>query len=139
MQYELARALQAGELSPDCYTVPHTQRELCAALERIGSGGTIRADTPHGSGFAFGRTERGQWAFATDEFLDGDERTPNPDFHVAWFDTVADGVRQFTINGKPLFDCVNGCRLWQDDCPCCWPDKNTMTVSGRSLPIAPPH
>lgn len=122
MNHELAMLVQSGQGPAECYRVPDTVAALVKTIEELQSGGTIRADRPHGSGFAFGRTSGGRWAFATDEFLDGDERTPNPDFHQATFDTVADGVRTFTINGRGLFECVKGCRIFQDDAPNVYPD-----------------
>lgn len=122
MNVELAMKYERGEMPDECYTVPDTEAALVAAIGAIGSGHTIRRDTPHGSGFAFGRTDGGRWAFLTDEFLDADETERNPDFRQCNFDTVADGVRQFTINGRGLFECVKGCRICKDDVPQIFPD-----------------
>ena len=117
MNYELVMKYGRGEMPAECYRVPNTEDELVKIIEELQSGMTISADTPHGSGFGFGRTASGRWAFLTDEYLDADETNPNPDFRQSNFDTVADGVRQFTINGKGLFEAVKGCRFMLNDFP----------------------
>ena len=122
MEYELAMKVQNGEMPAEYYRTPNTPEELVQIIEGFASGGTIRADRPHGSGFAFGRTSGGRWAFVTDEFLDDDETKRNPDFHQGVFDTVREGVRRFTINGRGLFECGKGCRMAACDAPNIYPD-----------------
>jgi len=122
MQYELAQKYGNGEMPADCYMIAGTERALVALIERMQFGCTIRKDTPPGHGFAFGRTDGGAWAFLSDEFLDADETRRNPDFRQCNFDTVADGVRAFAINGRGLFECVKGCRFMQMDAPTVYQD-----------------
>lgn len=96
------------------YTVK-TAAGLAAFINRTSEGGTYREDAPPGCGFWFGRTTFGRFVFFSDKHLDDAGETPNPDCHVKQYDTAAEGVRDFKINGKPLFDTLRGCRLWQSD------------------------
>ena len=95
------------------YTVK-TAAGLAAFINRTCEGGTYWEDAPPGCGFWVGRTTSGRFVFFADEYLD-DAGTPNPDYHVKRYDTAAQGVRDFKINGKPLFDALRGRRLWQSD------------------------
>jgi len=103
MQYEDAVAYCHGKMPRDCYTIPSTAEELIEAIETLGFGSSV-IDADNGECLTFGRTAGGKWGFETAEFLDDDERIPNPDFHICRFDTVRDGVQRFTINGKRLCD-----------------------------------
>ncbi len=96
------------------YTVK-TAAGLAAFINRTCEGGTYWEDAPPGCGFWVGRTTSGRFVFFADEYLDDAGKTPNPDYHVKRYDTAAQGVRDFKINGKPLFDALRGRRLWQSD------------------------
>lgn len=43
------------------------------------------------------------------------------------YDTAAQGVRDFKINGKPLFDALRGRRLWQSDAITMYADDGEQT------------
>lgn len=116
MDYETAQKVEKGEMPSDFYRVAHNERELVSLLEKSRSCHTISEDTKPGRGLAFFRNE-GNAFFWTDEFLDDDGGVQNPDFHVEEFSSVADGVRNFKINGKSVVDAVCGARFAENDIP----------------------
>ena len=110
------------------YTVK-TAAGLTAFINRTCEGGTYWEDAPPGCGFWFGRTASGRFVFFADEHLD-DAGTPNPDYHMKQYDTAAKGVRDFKINGKPLFDALCGRRLWQSDAITIYADDGEPNTEG---------
>ena len=93
MDYETSMKLENGEMPDDWYRVASDENELAAIIVDLQDGGTIRKDARLGFGFHFGLTVGGRWYFATDEFLDDDEKRENPDFHESRYASAAEGVR----------------------------------------------
>jgi len=129
MNCEMAHAIIHGEMPPDFYRVPSTVDTLVETIETINDGGTV-VDAANGECVTFGRTVGGKWVFVTAEFLDDDERTRNPDFHICHFDTVREGVERFTINGTRLLQWGIGRKFWASDCGCLFPDEPPLTAQG---------
>ena len=125
MDYELVKEIDEGRAPANCYAVANTPDELAEAIERMTCGGwTITADTPRGHGFAFGQTVSGRIALMTNEFLDEDETRQNPDYRFETFADSREAVCLFRINGKPVFDCVKGCRIATiEDIPMIYSDE----------------
>lgn len=122
MDYETSMKLENGEMPDDWYRVASDENELAAIIVDLQDGGTIRKDARLGFGFHFGLTVGGRWYFATDEFLDDDEKRENPDFHESRYASAAEGVRDFKIQGHPLMYAVRGRRIAQSDAPDVYPD-----------------
>lgn len=114
MDPETARKLDCGEMPDDWYSVANTEDELLSIIEELGSGYAIHGDLPFGSSFGF-IVDGDDVVFFSDEFMDADEKTDNPDFQIRRFHSIADGVGSFRVNGRPVSEIGLGCRIVKYD------------------------